>query len=127
MDATKRLEQLEAKAEAQAKMIAHYEKKLGIGLELSLEMKGFMAYQKLLEQQITHIENFKITQEVLNGGKSKDALWERTEKMHNELPEKISALSKLRTELKVEFDETEGKPKLTATSPQSLMNLSKAS
>jgi len=123
MDATKRLEQLEAKAEAQAKMIAHYEKKLGIGLELSLEMKGFMAYQKLLEQQINHIDNFKITLDILEGKKSADALWERTEKMHNELPEKISALSKLKVDLKIEYDENEGKQKVGATSPQNVASL----
>jgi hypothetical protein len=123
MDNTKRLEQLEAKTKAQADLIAHYEKKLGIGGETPLAMKGFLAYQKLLEQQINHIDNFKLTSDILEGKKSADALWERTEKIHNELPEKISSLNKLKTELKIEFDETEGKPKMTATSPQSLMNL----
>jgi len=125
MDDTKRIEQLQAKADAQAKLIAHYEKKLGVKSEMPLEIKGFLAYQKLLEQQINHIEKFQITADILEGQKSKDATWERMEKMHSELPEKLSALAKLRTELKVDYDESEGKPKLTATSPQSLMQILK--
>ncbi len=123
MDTAKRIEQLEAKVAAQSKIIAHYEKKLGIGEEISLEMKGFVAYQKLLEQQINHIDNFKITLDVLEGKKSADALWERTEKMHNELPEKISALTKLRLDLKVDFDENDGKQKTGAISPQNVASL----
>jgi len=123
MDATKRLEQLEAKAEAQAKMIAHYEKKLGIGGETPLAMKGFLAYQKLMEQQVKHIDNFIITEDILSGKKSADALWERTEKMHSELPEKISMLNKLKTELQIEYDPNEGKVKVGAISPQNIASL----
>jgi uncharacterized coiled-coil protein SlyX len=124
MEPNKRIEQLEAKTAAQEAMIAHYEKKLGIGQdEVPLEIQGLFAYQKLLKQQIKHVGEFLLTDGVVSGKKSEDALWERTEKMHTELPEKITALAKLRVDLKLEYDENEGKPKTGAISPQNVASL----
>ena len=123
MESNKRIEQLEAKTAAQEAMIAHYEKKLGIGVEMPIEIRGYLAYQQLLEQQIKHIEGFTITSDIIKGKKSEDAQYERTEEMHSKLPDKISSLNKLRAELKIDFDPTEGKPRMTATTPQSLMQL----
>lgn len=124
MEPNKRIEQLEKKVAAQAAMIGHYEKKLGIGEdETPMETRGYMAYMSLLQQQIEYIERYKLTDTVIGGKKTESAEYERVEKLHTDLPSKITALNKLRTELKLDYDDSEGKPKLTATTPQSLLNL----
>ncbi len=126
MDTAKRIEQLEAKVAAQSKIIAHYEKKLGIGEdETPMDTRGYLAYMSLLKQQIEYIERYKLTDTVIGGKKTESAEYERVEKLHNDLPEKVSALNRLRIELKLDHDANEGKPKPTATTPQSLLSLNK--
>lgn len=101
------------------KKIAHYEKILGIS-ENNLSYRGYLAYQKMLEQQISHIERFTLTPDMLEGKKTENAYYERTESMFKSLPDSISSLNRLKAELKIEFDPNEGKPKFGATSPQSI-------
>lgn len=99
--------------------IAHYKKVLGLS-ESNMAYKGYMAYQKVLEQYIQHIDQFKLTKEILEGKKTENAYYERTDAMFKTLPEMISSLNRLKSELKIEFDPQEGKPKIRATSPQSI-------
>lgn len=101
------------------KKIAHYEKILGIA-ENNLAYRGYIAYQTMLEQQIAHIEKFKLTSDMLEGKKTENAYYERSDAMFKSLPDSISSLNRLKAELKIEFDPNEGKPKVGPTSPQSI-------
>lgn len=117
----RRIAQLEAKVAILEKQVAHYEEKLGLsGEKTNASVQGYLAFQKLLQQHIDWVEKFKITADIIEGKKNDNASFERTDAMFKSLPENILALEKLKEQLKIKFDPEEGKPKMTATSPQSL-------
>lgn len=124
MDTIRKLTQLEAKVAALEKQVAHYEQKLGIGdNEENVAVNGLLSFKKILDQQIDWLDKYKLTAEIIEGKKTDNASFERTEAMFKALPDNILAFERLKEQLKIKFDPDSGKPKLMATSPQSLGQL----
>ena len=104
--------------ESLKKELEYYKKIFGIS-EFDPVLKGYKAYLKIINEQIEHLNNFSIVKNI-EGKKSENALYERTESMWSDLPNRISSLNKLKLELNIEYDENEGKLKKIAISPQSI-------
>ncbi len=100
------------------KKIAYYEKKLAIG-DSDLAMRGYLSFVKVVNQQVNYLDDFDIKTNI-SGKKAETAEYDRAESLWNNLPKMISSLNHLKAELKIEFDENEGKPKVGPTSPQSI-------
>lgn len=98
--------------------IAHYEKILGIG-EGDLALKGYRSFVKIVQQQVDFLDDFNLKSNI-DGKKSETAIYDRASDLWSNLPKMISSLKHLQAELKIEFDPNEGKPKVGATSPQSI-------
>ncbi|MES2287376.1 MAG: hypothetical protein V4547_16910 [Bacteroidota bacterium] len=108
--------------EALKKQLEHYKKKLSLA-EYDVAMDGYVAYVNIVRQQVEYIKDFDIKSNI-EGKKSENAMYDRTEAMWKNLPDMISSMNKLKLELNIPFDENEGKPKMGATTPQSLVNKS---
>jgi hypothetical protein len=120
----RRIAQLEAKVAALEKQVEHYEEKLGIGAHgQNVAVNGFMSFKKMLDQHIDWLDKFRLTADIIEGKKNDNASFERTDAMFRALPENILAFEKLKEQLKIKFDPEDGKPKITATSPQSLASV----
>lgn len=100
------------------KQLEYYRKMLSIS-DQDVAVKGYLAYVKIVRQQVEHVESFNIKSHI-EGKKSENAMYERTEAIWKNLPDMISSLNRLKIELKIEFDPNEGKQKVGATTPQSL-------
>lgn len=121
MDTIKKIEQQQAKIAALEKQVEHYEQKLGIGEHAeNVAVNGFLSFKKMLEQHIEWLDTFKLTADIIEGKKNDNATFERTDLMFRALPENILAFEKLKEQLKIKYDPETGKPRMTATSPQSL-------
>jgi hypothetical protein len=117
----RRIEQLEKKIAVLEKQVSYYEGKLGLDDNgANVSVNGFLSFKKMLEQHIDWLDKFKLTADIVEGKKNDNATFERTDAMFRALPENILAFEKLKEQLKIKFDPEEGKPKMTATSPQSL-------
>lgn len=101
--------------------VSYYEKKLSIG-EFDLAHKAYLSYVKIVQQQVDYINEFNIKSNI-SGKKAETAEYERAESMWSSLPKMISELNRLKAELKIEYDENEGKQKVGPLTPQSIMNL----
>jgi len=106
------IEQLKAELE-------YYKKKLSIG-EHDLSLSGYISYVGLVKQQVDFIKDFKIRDNI-DGKKSETALYDRAMSIGEGLPKMILAMQNLKMELKIEYNEQEGKEKAKATTPQSLV------
>lgn len=100
------------------KELEFYKKKLSLA-EHDVAMDGYVAYVNIVRQQVEYIKDFNIKSNI-EGKKSENAMYDRTEAMWKNLPDMISSMNKLKLELNIPFDENEGKPKMGATTPQSL-------
>lgn len=100
------------------KELDYYKKKFSVG-EHDIAISGYLAYVNIVKQQVDYIKDFSIKTNI-EGKKSENAMYERTESIWKNLPDMISSMNKLKLELGIEFDENEGKQKLGATTPQSL-------
>ncbi len=105
--------------ESLKKELEHYKKKFSVA-EYDLAIEGYLSYVALVKQQVEFIKDFKI-KETIDGKKTETVLYDRAISMGEGLPDMISKMNRLKVELKIEFDENEGKPKMGATSPQSLI------
>lgn len=100
------------------KELEYYKKKFSVA-EFDLAIDGYLSYVELVRQQIAFIKDFKI-KENIDGKKTETVLYDRAMSMGEGLPDMISKMNRLKIELNIPFDENEGKPKLTATSPQNI-------
>lgn len=100
------------------KELDYYKKKFSVG-EHDLAIDGYLSYVALVRQQVDFIKDFKI-KENIDGKKTETVLYDRAMSMGEGLPDMISKMNKLKIELNIPFDENDGKPKLTATSPQNI-------
>ncbi len=98
-----------------------YYKQLFSLAEHDVALNGYLAYVNLVKQQVEFIKDFKI-KENIEGKKTETVLYDRAIAMGESLPKMISSMNNLKLELKIEFDENEGKQKSGATTPQSLAN-----
>jgi hypothetical protein len=96
-----------------------YKHKFSIG-ETDVAVGGYLAYVNIVRQMVEYIKDFDIKTNI-EGKKSENAMYERTEKIWGQLPEMISSMNKLKTELGIEFNPEEGKPKPMATRPESMV------
>lgn len=99
------------------KQLEHYKKKLSLA-EHDVAMDGYLAYVNIVKQQVEYIKVFDIKANI-EGKKSENAMYDRTEAMWKNLPDMISSMNKLKVELNIPFDEHEGVEHKGASSPQS--------
>lgn len=95
-----------------------YKKKFSLG-DHDVAVAGFLAYVNIVRQQVEYVQEFKIKSNI-EGKKSENAMYERTQEIWKNLPDMISSVNRLKLELGIEYNPDEGKPKLTAVSPQSV-------
>lgn len=100
------------------KELEHYKQKFSVA-EQDVAVDGYLAYVNIIRQQVQLIKEFKIKDNI-EGKKSENAMYERTEGIWKNLPDMISSMNRLKIELNIEYDENAGKPKITATTAQSL-------
>jgi len=103
--------------EALKKQLEHYKKKLSLA-EHDVAMDGYVAYVNIVRQQVEYIKDFNIKSNI-EGKKSENAMYDRTEAMWKNLPDMISSMNKLKVELNIPYDENEGVEQKGASSPQS--------
>ena len=106
------VEQLKAELE-------YYKKKFSLA-EHDLSLSGYLSYVGLVKQQVEFIKDFKIKDNI-DGKKTETVLYDRAMSIGEGLPKMILAMQNLKTELKIEYNEQEGKEKPKATTPQSLV------
>ena len=98
------------------KELEFYKKKFSVG-EHDVAVNGYIAYVNIVRQMVDYIKDFNIKLNI-EGKKSENAMYERTEKIWGELPSMISAMNKLKTELGIEYNPEEGKKKEQALRPE---------
>lgn len=104
--------------ESLKKELEFYKKKFAVG-DHDVAVNGYMAYVNIVRQQVEYVKDFNIKSNI-EGKKSENAMYERTEAIWKNLPDMISSMNRLKMELKIEYDPMEGKQKFGATSPQSI-------
>jgi len=109
---------MDESVESLKKKLAYYERKLSLG-EQDVAVEGYAAYVNIVRQQVEYIKDFRI-KENIEGKKSESAMYDRSESIWKNLPSMISSMNSLKLELKIEYDESDGKPKQGMTSPQSI-------
>lgn len=102
----------------QEKELDHYKKIFSLK-DQDLAIGGYIAYVNFVKQQIDYIKEFKV-KENIEGKKTETVVYDRAISMGESLPDMISKMNRLKTELKIEFDADADKPKIGATSPQSI-------
>lgn len=98
------------------KELEHY-RRLFSAADHDVAIDGYLGYVNIVRQMVEYIKDFNIKSNI-EGKKSENAMYERTEKIWNELPSMISSMNKLKVELKIEFDPEEGKQKQQALRPE---------
>lgn len=101
------------------KELDYYKQKFSLA-EHDVAINGYLAYVNIVSQQVAYIKDF-VLEDNIDGKKSENAKYDRTEAIWKNLPDMITSMNRLKFELNIPFDENEGKPKQTATTPQSLM------
>jgi len=104
--------------EALKKQLEFYQKKFSVA-EYDLAIDGYLVYAALVRQQVEYLKDFKIKDNI-NGKKAETVLYDRAIAMGESLPKMITSMNALKMELKIEFDENQGKEKQKAISPQSI-------
>ena len=100
------------------KELDYYKKKFSLA-EHDVATNGYLAYVNIVKQQVEYIKDFKLKDNI-DGKKSENAMYDRTESIWKNLPDMISSLNRLKVELNIEYDELDGQPKQKAVSPQSI-------
>jgi hypothetical protein len=108
--------------ESLKKELDFYKKKFSLA-EHDVAVNGYLAYVNIVKQQVEYVKDFDIKANI-EGKKSENAMYDRTEAIWKNLPDMISSMNRLKIELNIQYDENEGKPKTGATTPQSLMQRS---
>lgn len=101
------------------KELEHYRKKFSTASQ-DIAVSGYLAYVNIVRQQVEYVKDFDLKANI-DGKKSENAMYDRTESIWKNLPDMISSLNRLKVELNIPYDENEGKEKQGATTPQSLM------
>jgi len=108
----------EATIESLQKELEHYKRKFSVS-QYDIAMDGYLAYVNFVKQQVEYIKKFKV-EENIDGKKADTAGYDRAISMGESLPKMITSMNNLKMELKIEFDDSEGKEKKAGVSPQSI-------
>ena len=100
------------------KELDFYKNKFAVS-EHDLALAGYLAYVKLVRQQVEFIADFNVKSNI-DGKKTETVLYDRATAMGEGLPKMILSMNNLKMELNIEFDENDGKPKMKSISPQSI-------
>lgn len=100
------------------KELEHY-RRLFSTKESNLAIKGYLSFVKFVTQQVDYMENFELKSHI-DGKKADTVLYDRSVSIGESLPDMISKLNRLKMELKIDFDPEYDKPKVGATSPQTI-------
>jgi hypothetical protein len=100
------------------KELSFYRRKFSVSDE-DVAVNGFIAYVNIVRQMVDYIKDFNIKSNI-EGKKSENAMYERSEKIWNELPTMISSMNRLKIELGIEYNPEDGKVKQKATTPESI-------
>jgi hypothetical protein len=98
--------------------VDHYRQKFATA-EYDVAVAGYLAYVNLVRQQVEFITKFKVSENI-DGKKAETVLYDRAIAMGESLPKNILSMNNLKSELRIEFDQNEGKEKAKAISPQSI-------
>lgn len=104
--------------ESLKKELEFYKKKYSVG-EHDVAISGYEAYVNIIRQQVEYVKDFNVKSNI-EGKKSENAMYERTEAIWKNLPDMISSMNRLKLELGITYDPLEGQKKVGATTPQSL-------
>jgi hypothetical protein len=99
------------------KELDHYKRLLGIGDDA---IESYQVLIGICRQQREYLQVFNIKSKIGSDDKAAAVEYKNAKDLWENLPDMISKLNRLRSELKIEYDETEGKPKLGMTSPQNI-------
>lgn len=113
---------MEENIEKLKKELEYYKQLFGIG-EYDPATKGYMVLVQQLRQRNEFIDSFKINEKIGNAVKD-DPVYARATDLIDSLPKMISSVNSLKLELKIEYDESEGRERVGATTPQSLLKRS---
>lgn len=105
-------------SEQDRKELEHY-RRLFSTSDHDAAIDGYISYVRLVRQQIDYLKNFNISSHI-DGKKTETVLYDRSIALWESMPEMISKMQKLKIELKIDFDPTEGKPKQQALRPELL-------
>lgn len=100
------------------KELEFYKKKFSVA-EHDLAVDGYLVYAALVRQQVEYLKDFKIKDNI-DGKKAETVLYDRAIALGESLPKMITSMNNLKMELKIEFDDNEGKERPKAISPQSI-------
>lgn len=98
------------------KELDFYKSKFSVS-DQDVAVDGYIAYVNIVRQMVSFIKDFNIKTNI-EGKKSENAMYERTEKIWGELPDMISSMNRLKIELGIEYDPTEGQIRRMATRPE---------
>src|SRR5690349_2997809 len=100
------------------KELEFYKRKFSIA-EYDVAVDGFLAYVNIVRQMVEYVKDFNIKSNI-EGKKSENAMYERTEKIWGQLPDMLSSMNKLKNELGIEYNPEEGKIKQMSTRPETI-------
>lgn len=98
------------------KELDFYKKKFSVA-EHDVAVDGYLAYVNIVRQMVDYVKDFNIKNNI-EGKKSENAMYERTEKIWGELPDMISSMNRLKVELGIEYNPNEGMKKQQALRPE---------
>lgn len=104
--------------ESLKKELEFYQKKFAMG-DHDVSVAGYLAYVNIVRQQVDYVKDFNIKANI-EGKKSENAMYDRTEAMWKNLPDMISSMNKLKIELNIQYNEDANKVKQLPTSPQNI-------
>lgn len=107
--------------EDQEKELAHYQKIFSLK-DKDLAVSGYIAFVDFVRQQVDYISGFKLKDNI-DGKKAETVVYDRAISIGESLPDMISKMNRLKAELKIDFDINSDKPKVGATNPQTIANL----
>lgn len=109
---------MEETVEQLKKKLLHYERIFSVSEE-DLAIKGYISYVELVRQQIDYMKDFKL-KEHIDGKKTETVLYDRSMAIGEKLPDMITRMNRLKDELRIEYDELDGKPKIKSVTPQNI-------
>lgn len=100
------------------KQIDVLEQKLAL-YEKDAGKRGYFALNKIINQQIDHLNSFDLKKEIGTNAKE-DATFNRTRDIWEALPKMLSSLNSLKGELKIGKEDEEEERKVIPLSPQAI-------
>jgi hypothetical protein len=81
--------------------LQHYKRLFAVAEE-DIAIRGYLSYVKIIRQQVDYLNSFKIAA-TIGEKKADSAAFERAQSMWEKLPDMITKMNNLKSELEVEF------------------------